>query len=80
MLLKIRTVSVKPGPIGPLVPGARAREIFKKVVALRASHNRILVALNSCPPKIQFSEFFSPTTRIFKQKTVSCPIENYLSE
>ena len=28
----------------------RAREIFKKVVALRASHTRILVALNSCPP------------------------------
>ena len=33
----------------------RAREIFKKVVALRASHTRILVALNSCPPQIQFS-------------------------
>ena len=66
--------------LGGLVFCSRAREIFKKVVALRASHTRILVALNSCPPKIQFSEFFSPTTRIFKQKTLSCPIENYVSE
>ena len=39
------------------ITGIMSRKIFKKVVALRASYTRILVALNSFPPAHLKSNF-----------------------